>query len=212
MNRIEAGLLDRVLSNLEVFVEPFTYCLLSMGWRLRLPPAPRVMLHFVLLGEGVLRMPRERPCRLGCHWLAIVPQGVSHALESGIVRQERRIAPPGAGAGPPFPDEVRTERPHATGGPYAEQRSAPRGVGRAEGRLHQSQLFLSCLQEAVRNVSGHVSRIWRGPGWVTGSIPVASTAGANSRVARRAAGFQMLRAGRPWWDGHGALSWMGGRR
>jgi AraC-like DNA-binding protein len=100
-NQIDAALLDRVLSHLEVFVEPFTYCLLSTGWRLSLPPAPRVMLHFVLLGEGVLRMPGEDAYPLGHHWLAIVPQGVGHALESGRVRREQRIDPPGKEAEPP---------------------------------------------------------------------------------------------------------------
>lgn len=100
-NRIEAALLDRVLSDLDVFVEPFTYCLLSMGWRLSLPPAPRVMLHFVLVGKGILRMSRQEAYPLGRHWLAVVPQGVSHSLESGSVKRECRIDPPPADTGPP---------------------------------------------------------------------------------------------------------------
>ena len=46
-------------------------------------------------------MPRAGTYPLGRHWLAVVPQGVSHALESGSVRRERRIDPPPTDAGPP---------------------------------------------------------------------------------------------------------------
>lgn len=91
-------LLDKLLSNLYVGVEPFSVCLVSTGWRLRLPGPPDVMLHFVLRGKGIVRGPDDRAHRLGPGWLVVVPKGVMHALESGDeVREERRIDPPPEG-------------------------------------------------------------------------------------------------------------------
>lgn len=102
VNRVETELLDRVLSHLDVSVEPFTYCLLSSGWRLSLPPATGVMLHFVLRGRGIVRVAGADALEVERHWLAIVPEGIGHALESvGRIRRERRIAPSEPGAGPP---------------------------------------------------------------------------------------------------------------
>lgn len=99
---VEVELLDRVLSHLDISVEPFTYCLLSSGWRLNLPPAQGVMLHFVLQGRGLICVQRKDTLPVDRHWLAVVPQGMTHALESsGGVRRDLWIDPPEAGAGPP---------------------------------------------------------------------------------------------------------------
>lgn len=85
-------LLDKLLSNMEVQVDFLSLCLLSSGWRLRLPGPPDVMLHFVLRGRGTVRSPENRAFPLAPCWLAIVPKGAAHLLESGgEVKHERRI-------------------------------------------------------------------------------------------------------------------------
>lgn len=89
-------LLDKLLSNLAVQVEPFALCQLSEGWRLSLPCPPEVMFHFVLKGHGAVRGPGRTRYPVGPYWLAIVPAGSTHALESSDdPKHERRIdAPP----------------------------------------------------------------------------------------------------------------------
>lgn len=93
-------LLDKLLSNLAVHVEAFALCILSSGWRLCLPGPPGVMIHYVLQGNGSLRGPESDAHPLAPYWLAVVPTGATHALESsGQVQSELRIdAPP---EGPP---------------------------------------------------------------------------------------------------------------
>ncbi len=88
-------LLDKMLSNLAVHVDAFALCILSAGWRLRLPAIPGVMLHFVLKGNGVVRGPHGEVIRLAPFWLAVVPSGAAHSLESGRkVEKERKIEGP----------------------------------------------------------------------------------------------------------------------
>ena len=85
-------LLDKLLSRMDVRVGYFSRCLLTTGWRLRLPGPPHAMLHFVLQGRGVVRGPGNRPFPLAPGWLAIVPRGAAHMLESvGEVKHDRRI-------------------------------------------------------------------------------------------------------------------------
>lgn len=92
-------LLDKLLPNLAVHVDAFALCMLSAGWRLSLPANPGVMLHFVLKGSGVLRGPHGEALQLAPYWLAVVPSGAAHSLESGRrVQNERRIEGPPAGA------------------------------------------------------------------------------------------------------------------
>ena len=50
-------LLDKLLDYVTIHSEPFATCLLSSGWRLRLPGPPGVMFHFVMQGSGILRGP-----------------------------------------------------------------------------------------------------------------------------------------------------------
>lgn len=85
-------LLDKLLSSVDVHVDFLSLCLLSSGWRLRLPGSPHAMLHFVLRGYGIVRGPKIQSFDLAPGWLAIVPRGAAHQLESGgEVRHERRI-------------------------------------------------------------------------------------------------------------------------
>jgi AraC-like DNA-binding protein len=89
-------LLDKLLANLTVEVEPFALCHVSAGWRLRLPGPPRPLLHFVLQGTGAVLDPHDTPQPLAPHWLSVVPVGAKHALVCGsAVQNEVRIdAPP----------------------------------------------------------------------------------------------------------------------
>ena len=91
--------LDKLLSNLSVEVEPFALCLISRGWRLRLPGPPVPLLHFVLQGEGAISGSADRPQALSPSWFVVVPRGVKHALQSsGPIEHERRIDPPPDGS------------------------------------------------------------------------------------------------------------------
>ena len=74
-------LLDKLLSNLDIHVEPFSLCEVSAGRRLLLPGSARVMIHFVLQGQGFVRSASGSAQKLGPCTLAVVPKGSQHALE-----------------------------------------------------------------------------------------------------------------------------------
>jgi AraC family transcriptional activator of mtrCDE len=85
-------LLDKLLANLAVEVEPFGLCLLSAGWRLTLPAPANVMIHFVLEGYGVVRGPDGVAHAVAPFCLVVVPPRTKHVLESGEdPERERRI-------------------------------------------------------------------------------------------------------------------------
>jgi AraC family transcriptional regulator, activator of mtrCDE len=87
--------LDRLLTNLDVRVEPFALCMLSKGWRLRLPAPPAVLLHFVLKGNGAVLGPEDDAEHVAPMWLSVVPAGAKHALEtSETVEHELKIDTP----------------------------------------------------------------------------------------------------------------------
>ncbi len=91
-------LIDRLLANLSVRVEPFVLCQLSSGWRMRLPGPPAATLHYVLKGRGAVRGPDGKSHPIAPSWLVIVPPGAIHALEAGAtIRDELKIAAPPAG-------------------------------------------------------------------------------------------------------------------
>ena len=76
-------LLDQLLANVTIQVEPFAICLVNTGWRLNLPGPPEVLLHFVLEGQGTLRNSRDEAFAIGPSWLAVIPRNVKHSLECG---------------------------------------------------------------------------------------------------------------------------------
>lgn len=91
-------LIDRLLADLSVRVEPFVLCQLSSGWRMHLPGPPGVTLHYVLKGRGAVRGPDGRSHPIAPSWLVIVPPLAVHILETGAeIRDELRIAAPPAG-------------------------------------------------------------------------------------------------------------------
>jgi len=89
-------LLDKLLDQLTVRVEPFALCFVSAGWRLCLPCPSAVTFHFVLQGRGYLRGPgKDDVLALSNNWLAVVPTGTMHSLESKRrVRHEEHIGAP----------------------------------------------------------------------------------------------------------------------
>ena len=96
-------LLDKLLANLAVDVEPFALCLVSAGWRLTLPKAADVMIHFVLQGSGVVRGQHGEAHAVVPFWLVVVPPATRHVLEScDDPQRERRIesTPEGQQTGP----------------------------------------------------------------------------------------------------------------
>ncbi len=91
-------LLDKLLSNLSVHVEPFAICTLSEGWRVRLPGPPGLLFHFVLECDGVLFGPRGDAHPIAPLSLGVVPAGAKHVLEcSGDIREELNIDTPPSG-------------------------------------------------------------------------------------------------------------------
>ena len=76
-------LLERLLDNLALDVEAFATCWVADGWRLRLPPADWVTLHFSVSGRGTVRGLRGRPFALSPGTLALIPPSCQHSLESG---------------------------------------------------------------------------------------------------------------------------------
>jgi len=76
------SILERYLSNLSVEVEPFAICLLDRGWRLSLPGPPCAMLHFVVEGNGWLSSNDGTHTQIGQNWVAVIPTGTAHSLET----------------------------------------------------------------------------------------------------------------------------------
>lgn len=94
--------LDKLLSHLDVQVEPFSLCVVSKGWRMSLPGPPDVMLHFVLKGDGAVRGTGQRPRKLKPCTLVVVPKGARHTLEASTdAKHEMRIKPPPEGVSVP---------------------------------------------------------------------------------------------------------------
>ncbi|MBL4574614.1 MAG: helix-turn-helix transcriptional regulator [Opitutaceae bacterium] len=92
--------LNKLLSNLAVKVQPFALCEVNDGWRLRLPGPSETMLHFVLQGEGFMRGPNGETHTLKPFNLLVVPKGVMHSLEPyGKIEEELRIDSPPTGEG-----------------------------------------------------------------------------------------------------------------
>ena len=87
--------LDKILSNLQIGVEPFALCLICDGWRLHLPGPPAVLLHFVLKGEGAIIGTDTSKQPITACGLVVVPPGALHTLEpSGPIQYEKRIEKP----------------------------------------------------------------------------------------------------------------------
>lgn len=93
-------LLEKLFDNLALKVEPFATCRLADGWRLRLPCRDWVTLHYVLQGDGELRLGSGDALALTRNWLAVMPPGLTHSIQCSPVRNETGIDGQGDPASP----------------------------------------------------------------------------------------------------------------
>jgi AraC family transcriptional activator of mtrCDE len=84
-------LLETLCENLEVKVEPFATCRVADGWRLCLPCRDWVTLHYTLQGDGKLRLGSGEFRTLTRNSLAVMPPGLTHAIQCGYVRHETGV-------------------------------------------------------------------------------------------------------------------------
>jgi len=94
-------LLERLLENLGLEVEPFATCGVAPGWRLRLPAQQAVTLHFILRGVGAIGNGAGARRTLPTHSLAVVPAGLEHMLECGTGNLAESPSAPDTSVGMP---------------------------------------------------------------------------------------------------------------
>ncbi|MFB9149246.1 AraC family transcriptional regulator [Roseovarius ramblicola] len=71
---------DRILDALEISAEPFAVCALEGACSLGLGRVPRATLHYVLGGQGDVRLTGHAPLRLAPGRLVLVPAAMRHSL------------------------------------------------------------------------------------------------------------------------------------
>jgi AraC-like DNA-binding protein len=76
-------LLDKLFENLALNVQPFATCQLADDWRLDLPNRDWVNLHYVMEGEGGLKLGSGEVLPLPNNTLAVVPPGLTHSIQCG---------------------------------------------------------------------------------------------------------------------------------
>lgn len=81
-------LLEKLFDNLALTVDPFATCRLADGWRLRLPCQEWITLHYTMRGDGELKLGSGELLSMPCNSLAIMPPGLSHAVQCGTVAHE----------------------------------------------------------------------------------------------------------------------------
>jgi AraC family transcriptional regulator, activator of mtrCDE len=84
-------LLEKLFDNLALTVDPFATCRLADGWRLRLPCRDWVTLHYTLLGDGELKLGSGELLALPGNSLAVMPPGLTHAIQCGVVGNETGV-------------------------------------------------------------------------------------------------------------------------
>lgn len=107
--------MEELFDGLRVEVEPFALCTVSPGWRLRLTPAERPTVHYVLRGIGYLESDGKSSEALAAGSLVLVPPGHPHAIRNGRGVVRETVVSPGAAdgadlvqlaAGPPGPKGI----------------------------------------------------------------------------------------------------------
>ncbi|MEA3411156.1 MAG: AraC family transcriptional regulator [Pseudomonadota bacterium] len=93
-------LLEKLFDNLALKVDPFATCRLAEGWRLRLPCRDWVTLHYILLGNGELKLGSGQVLALPGNSLAVMPPGLTHAIQCGSVSHETGVEGQGDPAAP----------------------------------------------------------------------------------------------------------------
>ena len=99
-----AKTLDRLLTTLDVDLHAFALCEVQGGHRLVFDPMEAVVVHYVLAGEGTVRLASGAGAALRPDRLVIVPPGLGQALEA-----PGSADAPGGGA-PPLRDVPADER------------------------------------------------------------------------------------------------------
>lgn len=84
-------LLDKLFDNLALTIAPFAACRLADGWRLRLPCRDWVTLHYVLAGDGELKLGSGELLPMNFNSLAVMPPGLNHAIQCGCVNNETGV-------------------------------------------------------------------------------------------------------------------------
>lgn len=84
-------LLDKLFDNLDLTVDPFAACRLADGWRLRLPCRDWVTFHYVLAGNGDLRLGSGQLLPMNSNSLAVMPPGLNHSIQCGSVSNETGV-------------------------------------------------------------------------------------------------------------------------
>jgi AraC-like DNA-binding protein len=80
-------LLEKLFENLALTVDPFATCQLADGWRLRY----WVTLHYILQGDGELKLGSGQLLGLPSSALAVMPPGLTHAIQCGAVSHETGV-------------------------------------------------------------------------------------------------------------------------
>jgi AraC family transcriptional activator of mtrCDE len=93
-------LLEKLFQNLAIKVDPFATCRVADGWRLRLPSRDWVTLHYILQGAGELRLGSGELRALPSNALAVMPTGITHAIQCGVVSNETGVEGQGDPAAP----------------------------------------------------------------------------------------------------------------
>ncbi len=84
-------LLEKLFENLAITVDPFATCRVAEGWRLRLPSRDWVTLHYILQGAGELKLGSGELRALASNALAVMPAGITHAIQCGVVSNEAGV-------------------------------------------------------------------------------------------------------------------------
>ena len=84
-------LLEKLFENLAITVDPFATCRVAEGWRLRLPSRDWVTLHYILQGAGELKLGSGELRALPSNALAVMPAGITHAIQCGVVSNETGV-------------------------------------------------------------------------------------------------------------------------
>ena len=74
--------LDRLMTTLEVSFVQLAECLVSPGWRLRLPAMAMPGIHYNLIGAGRAVVAGDAPIRISPHTLFITPPGKPLSIEA----------------------------------------------------------------------------------------------------------------------------------
>lgn len=93
-------LLETLFENLALKVDPFAACRLADGWRLILPCRDWVTFHYVLSGDGKLKLGSGELLGMPSNSLAVMPPGLNHAIQCGEVNNEAGVEGQGDPAAP----------------------------------------------------------------------------------------------------------------